>query len=149
MTLKRYVTAVAVAMGLLAAGLPLAGQGGDKYTARLGWVPISGAERANVTGKGSVSAALSGRKLSITGTFDGLPAPASVARLHGGVAKGARGPVIGDLVATRAVSGTISGAIDLTPQQLESLKLGRLYVQLHSEKGVAPDGSTLWGWLLR
>jgi hypothetical protein len=29
------------------------------------------------------------------------------------------------------------------------LKQGRLYVQLHSDKGVAPDGSNLWGWFLR
>jgi hypothetical protein len=112
-------------------------------------VPISGAERANVTGKGMATATLSGTKLAITGTFEGLAAPATVARLHQGIAKGARGPAIGDLQISKGPSGTISGSFNLTAEQLESLKQGRLYVQLHSEKGVAPDGSNLWGWFLR
>jgi hypothetical protein len=150
MTVKRYGAIVVVAAGLvLSTGILLSAQGGDKFTARLGWVPISGVDRANVTGKGSVSATLAGPKLSITGAFDGLAAPATAARLHRGVVKGARGAAIGDLVITKATSGTITGAVDLTADQLESLKQGRLYVQVHSEKGVAPDGSNLWGWLLR
>jgi hypothetical protein len=146
---KRRRLVALVAAAVIAAGAALAAQGGDKYTARLGWVPISGAERANVTGKGSVAATLSGSKLTITGSFDGLAAPANAARLHRGVAKGARGPAIGDLVVSKGTSGTISGSVDLTPEQVESLKQGRLYIQLHSEKGVAPDGSNLWGWLAR
>jgi hypothetical protein len=137
------------AAALVAAGTALGAQAGDKYTARLGWVPIAGAERANVTGKGSVTAAVAGSKLTVNGSFEGLAAPATVARLHRGVAKGARGPAIGDLVVSKATAGTISGSVDLTAEQLESLKQGRLYVQLHSEKGVAPDGSNLWGWFLR
>jgi hypothetical protein len=40
----------------------------------------------------------------------------------------------------------VSATLDLTPQQIESLKKGRLYLQIDSEK--APDGN-LWGWLLR
>jgi len=34
----------------------------------------------------------------------------------------------------------------LTPEQVQSLKKGQLYIQIYSEK--APDGN-LWGWLLR
>lgn len=125
-------------------------QAGEKYVARLASVPIAGPiERPNVTGKGTTTATLSGRKLTINGSFEGLAAPATVARLHRGVAKGARGNPIADLTVTKAASGTISGSVDLTPEQLESLKQGRLYVQLHSEKGVAPDGSNLWGWFLK
>ena len=125
-------------------------QAGEKYVARLASVPIAGpTERPNVTGKGTTTAVLSGRKLTITGSFEGLAAPATVARLHRGVAKGARGNPIADLTVTKAASGSISGSVDLTPDQLESLKQGRLYVQLHSEKGVAPDGSNLWGWFLK
>jgi hypothetical protein len=132
---------------LLCLSVSLSAQGGDKFTARLGWVPISGAERANVTGKGSATATLSGRKLSISGSFEGLAAPATEARLHQGVAKGARGAAIVDLTITKAASGTISGTVDLTGEQVAALREGRLYVQVHSEKGVAPDGSNLWGWL--
>jgi hypothetical protein len=149
MTVKsRGALALAFA-ALLAAGAALAAQSADKFTARLAWVPISGADRANVGGKGTATATLSGTKLAISGTFDGLPAPATVARLHEGVAKAARGPAIGDLVISKGTGGTISGGVALTPEQIASLKQGRLYVQVHSEKGVAPDGSTLWGWLLR
>jgi len=137
------------AAALVAAVAAVGAQTGDKYTARLGWVPIAGAERANVTGKGAATATLAGTRLTITGSYEGLAGAATIARLHRGVAKGARGPAIGDLVVTKGTTGTISGSVDLNPQQLESLKQGRLYVLLHSEKGVAPDGSSLWGWFLR
>ena len=148
---------VVVAMAIVVAGLwwanPLAGQGGDKgdkYTARLGWVPTTGQDRANVTGKGTATATLSGTKLSISGTFEGLAAPATIAQLHRGVAKGARGPtMLADLMITKATSGTISGSANLAPIDLDALKQGKLYIQVHSEKGVAPDGSNLWGWLLK
>jgi hypothetical protein len=148
MTVKsRGVVPWAVAV-VLAAGV-LSAQSAEKYTARLAWVPISGADRANVTGKGTATATLTGSKLAITGTFEGLAASATVARVHEGIAKGARGPAIGDLVISKGTSGTISGGIALTKEQLEGLKQGRLYIQVHSEKGVAPDGSNLWGWFLR
>jgi hypothetical protein len=47
---------------------------------------------------------------------------------------------------TKAISGSVTGTLELTAQQVQSLRAGRLYVQIHSEK--APDGN-LWGWLLR
>lgn len=149
MTVKVRGVAVLALAAMLAAAGALSAQGADKYTVRLGWVPISGADRANVTGRGSATATLSGSKLAITGSFEGLAASATVARLHEGIAKGARGPAIADLVITKGTSGTISGGVALTAEQLASLKQGRLYIQVHSEKGVAPDGSNLWGWLLR
>lgn len=149
MTNQRIARLVFAAGLACFAGLAMA-QSGDRYTARLGWVPTAGAaDRANVTGRGTATATLAGTKLSISGTFDGLAAPATVARLHEGVAKGARGRAITDLTVSKAANGTLTGAADLTKEQLESLKQGRLYVQIHSEKGVAPDGSNLWGWFLR
>jgi hypothetical protein len=128
----------------------VAAQAGDKYNARLGWVPTAGPnDRVNVTGKGTATATLSGRKLAISGSFEGLAGPATVARLHRGIAKGARGNPIADLTVTKAASGMLSGSVDLTPEQVESLRQGKLYVQIHSEKGVSPDGSNLWGWFLK
>ena len=149
---SRALAAIALAMALTGtlATISLAAQSGDKYTAQLRWVPTAGpADRVNVIGKGAATAVLSGRKLTITGSFEGLAGPATVARLHRGVAKGARGNPIADLTITKAASGTISGSVDLMPDQIEALKQGKLYVQVHSEKGVAPDGSNLWGWLLK
>ena len=126
-------------------GSALVAQSGDKYTARLGWVPITGAERANVTGKGSVTATLSGTKLAMTGTFEGLAGAATVARLHAASPKARAGRSIVDLTISKAASGRSPARLDLTADQVEGLKQGRLYVQVHSEKGVAPDGSNLWG----
>ena len=135
---------------LTGSALPLTAQSGEKFTARLAWVPTAGAaDRVNVTGKGSATGTLTGRKLAITGSFEGLAAPATIARLHQGVAKGARGAAIMDLTVSKAASGMLSGSVDLTTAQVDALRQGKLYVQLHSEKGVAPDGSNLWGWFLK
>jgi len=102
--------------------------------------------QATVAGKGTVTATLTGaRKLSLTGTFEGLRSPATLAQVHKSPVPGVRGPVVFDLSASKDTSGTISGSIDLTEAQVTDLEKGRLYVQLHSEK--APDGN-LWGWLM-
>jgi hypothetical protein len=145
----RRFAAVAIALTAVALPLPLSAQTTETYTARLGWVPTTPADRPNVIGKGSATATLAGRKLTIAGSFEGLAAPATIAQIHRGIAKGARGASIGDLMVTQAASGKLSGSIDLTAEQLEALKQGKLYIQLHTSKGVQPDGSTLWGWFLR
>jgi len=146
--MTRCFAIVAIAFAATALATPVFAQA-DTYTARLGWVPTTPNDRPNVTGKGSATATLAGRKLTVSGSFEGLAAPATVARLHGGIAKGARGAAIADLTVTQAAAGKLSGEIDLTPQQIEALKQGKLYVQLHTAKGVPPDGSTLWGWFLK
>jgi hypothetical protein len=140
---------VALTLSAVALSPYLGAQGTETYTARLGWVPTTPTDRPNVIGKGSATATLAGRKLTISGAFEGLAAPATVARLHRGIAKGARGAAIGDLTVTQAASGKLSGSVDLTAEQVEALKQGKLYVQLHTAKGVPPDGSTLWGWFLK
>ena len=73
----------------------------------------------------------------------GLRSPATVAHIHRGV-PGIQGPAILDLIVTKSTTPTISGTVDLTPQMVEDLKNGQLYVQLNSER--APDGN-LRGWL--
>jgi hypothetical protein len=140
------VVAIAVAVGAWGAGSARA-QGADKFAARLGWVPTAGVDR--VTGKGSATATLSGTSLSLAGSFEGLGGPATIARLHHGIAKGARGKPIADVKVPLATSGTFSATVTLTGEQVDALKQGRLYLQLHGDKGLAPDGANLWGWFLR
>jgi hypothetical protein len=53
---------------------------------------------------------------------------------------------VGDLVVSKAVKGTVSGSVMLTPDQAKALREGRLYIELASEK--APEGN-LWGWILK
>jgi hypothetical protein len=117
------------------------------FKTRLAPVPIDVSMQATVAGSGSVTAVLTGTKLAITGTFDGLKSPATIAQIHKSPVRGVRGPNVLDLTVTKtdASSGTIAGAFDLTSIQIADLEKGRLYVQLHSE--TAPDG-TLWGWLM-
>ena len=87
---------------------------------------------------------LDGARLPVTGTFAGMKSAATIAQMHFG-ARGVRGPVEFDLTVENAPSGTISGSATLTKAQLDSLRKGWFYVQIHAEK--APDGN-LWGWLL-
>jgi hypothetical protein len=131
----------------MAAGAALA-QTAETFTAYLDWVPISGAERNDVAGRGAATATLSRSQLKIEGCFAGLPAAATRASLHAGVAIGARGPAIAELTIAKNADGTFDGAVDLDRDQRAALLAGHLYIQLHSERGVAPDGATLWGWLL-
>ena len=118
------------------------------FGARLDWVPISGAERNDVSGTGSIRATLTRSRLEITGCFEGLPAAATRASLHRGVATGARGPAIAELTVTANAAGTLSGNVDLSREQRDALLAGHLYIQLHAQRGVAPDNAVLWGWLL-
>ena len=116
-----------------------------QYRARLSVVPIDIPMQSAIAGSGSVTATLKGTTLAISGTFAGLKTPATAARVHRGPKTAMRGPAIGDLSVTAATSGTVSGSIELTREQIDDLAAGRIYVQVHSQK--APDGN-LWGWLL-
>jgi hypothetical protein len=145
----KFTATTAVFAGLLSALIlssppTVSAQSARNYRTRLSPVPMDLAMAATVGGSGSATAVLNGTKLTVTGTFDGLKSPATIVQLHRGQ-RGVRGPAVLDLQATKATSGTISGTVDLNPQQLQDLQNSRLYIQLHSEK--APDGN-LWGWLM-
>jgi len=116
-----------------------------QYRARLSVMPLDIAMQATMAGTGSITATVKGTTLAVNGTFGGLKTAATAVRVHRGPRMAVRGPAVGDLTATPAVSGTISGSIELNKSLIEDLAAGRLYVQLHSEK--APEGN-LWGWLL-
>jgi CHRD domain len=125
---------------------PGASQTSERYRVRLTTVPMDGGMRNTVAGNGSAAATLTGAKLSVAGTFDGLKSPATSAQLHSGVAKGVRGGAVANLEISKSTKGSISGSVDLTPDQVKGLREGRLYIEVASEK--APEGN-LWGWLLK
>ena len=158
-----YVKACLVTLALCAGLSSLALAQGDKYEARLAPAPPLGlrGERgtdrptpaSHVAGLGKAVATLSGRKLTVSGSFDKMASPATVAKVGLGLAPGARLDLLWDLTITKApqgtpagTSGTIAGSIDLTPAQVDALKKGKLYVQINSEG--APNGHLL-GWLLK
>jgi hypothetical protein len=122
-------------------------QAAETFKARLSPVPINISMMATIAGSGSLTATLSGKQLTIQGTFEGLRSPATTARIHRGP-KGIPGPVVPDfeLTVTKATKGAIDGTIELAPDQIADLRKGQWYVQIQSEG--APDGN-LWGWLLK
>ena len=138
----RVLTAVVIAIATLSSGRIVFAQT-TNYKARLAPVPVANL-RDGITGLGSATATLAGRSLSVRGTFDGMKSAATIAQIHLGP-RGIRGPVMFDLKLTKGTSGTLTGTFTLTPEQVEAVKAGRFYIQVHSES--APDGN-LWGWLL-
>lgn len=134
-----------VCAALVLATQSASGQAAQAFRARLSPVPIDLTMQATVAGTGAVTATLTGSRLAINGTFEGLKSPATTAAIHRSPARGVRGPALAMVTASRGTSGTITGSIELSAQQVADLRAGRLYLQLHSEK--APDGN-LWGWLL-
>jgi hypothetical protein len=120
-------------------------QGAELFKARLSPVPINISMMSTIAGTGLLTATLKGKQLTIQGSFEGLRSPATTVQIRRGP-KGIRGPAILDLMVTKAEKGTVSGSLELTPDQITDLRNGRLYVQIQSER--APDGN-LWGWLLK
>jgi hypothetical protein len=122
-------------------------QTAEIFKARLSPVPINISMMSTIAGTGSLTATLTGKQLTIQGTFEGLRSPATTAQVHR-AQKAIPGPAIPnlELMVTKAERGAVSGTLDLTQDQITDLRNGRLYVQIQSER--APDGN-LWGWLLK
>src|SRR5436305_588556 len=73
---KRFLKPlVCVVVGLVS----VSAQSSRTFKTRLSPVPIDVSMQANIAGSGSVTAVLNGTKLSITGTFEGLKSPATIA----------------------------------------------------------------------
>lgn len=141
--MRRQILFTGVAVASLTLGFAEAQTA--RFEGRLSVVPIDPQTAPDVTGVGRVTAELRGRNLSISGEFEGLQGPATEARLHSGIATGVRGEPLAELAVQGDTAGTITAEVQLTTEQVDALRAGRMYVQLHSDR--APDGN-LWGWLL-
>jgi hypothetical protein len=137
------LVAMALALAVALSVSPLSAQA--PYRARLSMVPTDLPMQATIAGAGVATATLKGSTLTVNGTFSGLKTPATIVQVRRSPKAGMRGVPIGDLTATQDTSGTITGSLELTKEQIDDLAAGRLYIQLHSQK--APDGN-LWGWLM-
>jgi hypothetical protein len=141
---QRWGALTAAGVGLICLAYSVTAQ--DTYKARLSALPGDAKTVKDMAGIGSATATLAGTKLTVNATFEGLKTNATKAELRDGGVGGVRGPAIADLTITKAMKGTVTGSIGLTPPQIDHLKKGGLYVQIYSEK---PTDGTLWGWLLR
>jgi hypothetical protein len=137
---SRFLAAAAI--GLLSCGSALAA---DTYRTNLGPMPLDEAVKKNMLGRGDAAATLDGKDLTVSGSFAGLPSPATAAHLMVGTAIGVPGTESLALTVTQGVSGTVSGKLSLTAKQAAAFRTGKLYIQIDSQK--APTGN-LWGWLL-
>lgn len=117
----------------------------EVYQARPSPLGVTNATVDTTTGAGNVTATLATNRLTIEATFEGLTGAATTANIRRGP-KGIPGPVVFELKAPAASSGTINASFDLTPDQVQDLREARLYLQIHSER--APEGS-IRGWLLK
>ncbi len=133
-------TAFVIAVLLAQAAAPPA----TSFRARLSPVPVETSTASKITGTGTVTATLDGGRLTIAGTFRGMKSPATIAQVHMGQ-RGVRGPVEFDLQVDKSPDGNVSGVITLTKIQIDTLRRGWYYIQIHAQD--APDGN-LWGWLL-
>lgn len=127
----------------LAAGLALAGcaemsemmGGKQNFSADL----TGGQEVPPVTtaGRGSATASLSGDTLDYTVQFSGLSGPATGAHFHGPASPGQNAGVQVN-IGQGGLTSPIEGSAQLTDQQIDDLKAGRYYINIHTAKN--PNG---------
>ncbi len=117
----------------------------ESFDFRLSPGPRLVGTRADSSGSGQVAAKLVGNSLTLSGSYQGLLATPTMARLLMGSAPGVRGPRIADLTVSPATSGSVSGSIKLSGAQLAAFHKGGLYVEIDSAE--APEGD-LWGWVM-
>jgi len=129
----------------------------ETFEARLTPFPVIG---GNTGGMGQATATLTGTTLEVSGSYTGLnfragrggdltPVSATSARLHAGPVTAVSGDAFADLTLTSegtGDTGTISGSLDLTAEQVDMLRNGQVYAQIDTEEAT---GGQLWGWFLQ
>jgi hypothetical protein len=139
--MKKLIVKRLVAGAAIVASLALAGCAGLRDNMP-DWMPGSGAIKVNLTGSeevpplnvpgsgsGSFRVAEDG---TVTGSVTTKDVAGTMAHIHRG-AKGTNGPVIVPLDKNGDTYSVPAGR-KLTPQQIEDLKAGRLYVNVHTTR---------------
>lgn len=139
---RRYGSLLTFALLVLGSAYATA-QDMNSLHGRLSPLPVTSATVKTITGQGQVTAKLNGSTLTISGSFEGMNSPATMAHIHLGP-KAVPGPVILRLDVSASSSGTVSGNLTLSPEQVRALHGESFYVQIHSETN--PEGE-LRGWL--
>ncbi|HET9451505.1 MAG TPA: CHRD domain-containing protein [Aggregicoccus sp.] len=126
-----------VLLGLVA--LVLAGCGDDdEFEAEL----TGGKERptpVSTSATGTVEATLEELTLTVAGTFEGLSGPATGAHIHGPASEEEAAGILCPLVATADRSGTVIGTCLFTEEQVDQLRDGRMYVNVHTAANPAGE----------
>ncbi len=121
-----------------------AAQAGDTFAVRLSVVPVDARTTLTTSGTGSVRAVLIEDQLFLTGAFEGMGSAAIAAHIHSGRA-GQRGPIAFQLSVSRSSGGVLGGSVRLTDEEVQALRDGAYYIQVHTEGN---PGGELRGWIL-
>lgn len=119
-------------------------QSGERFHGRLSVLPVDVATARTMSGSGEAHATLMGNSLVITGTFEGLSSPATVAHIHQ-APLARRGPMAFTVEVTTGTNGEISGSLELDDAQRQALRNSEYYVQIHTETNT---GGEIRGWLI-
>ena len=119
-------------------------QSGERFHGRLSVLPVDVATAQTMSGSGEAHATLTGNSLVITGTFEGLSSPATVAHIHQ-APLARRGPMAFTVEVTTGTNGEISGSLELDDAQRQALRNSEYYVQIHTETNT---GGEIRGWLI-
>ena len=119
-------------------------QSGERFRGRLSVLPVDVATAQTMSGSGEARATLTGSFLVITGTFEGLSSPATVAHIHQ-APPARRGPVAFTLDVTTGTNGEITGSLELDDAQRQALRNSEYYVQIHTDNNT---GGEIRGWLM-
>ena len=139
-------TRILILFGLLGLWCATPGaQGDERFRGRLSVLPVDVATARTMSGSGEAHATLTGNSLVITGTFEGLSSPATVAHIHQ-AAPARRGPVAFTVEVTTAISGEVSGILELDDAQIQALRNSEYYIQIHTENNTVGE---IRGWLMR
>ena len=152
MAMHRVRSLVVIVVTLLVTTAVAFGQLGAPFSGTL--EPVSEADEA--AGTGFLYSVLDyypeGPKLMVNGTFEGMTSAATVAHLHRATLGPddpngpTPGPKVFDLVVSPDTNGTLNGSFWVSEEQVEDLKAGWYYVQVHSQGN--PAGA-LRGWLIQ
>ena len=133
MIARRFSLALLAAATLAAAGCGMTGMSDSKPAGGTMNVPLSGSAQVppnNSTAVGMARIDLSGMNLKWTITYSGMTGPVTAGHFHGPAAAGANAGVV--LPFTGSMASPIEGSATLTQAQLDQLKAGLWYVNLHT-----------------
>ncbi len=144
MSKKHQIVALVYLASIVLGTAMLGAQSSERFKGRLSRLPVDRPTAPQLRGQGSVEATLNGDELVLTAKFEGLSSPATAAHIHRApVAR--RGPVAFTVEVPAVATGELRDTITLTNAQLEQLREGLYYLQIHTEGN---PGGELRGWLL-
>lgn len=122
---KKSLLAVASVLALSACG------DSDTFEATL-----SGAKEkptaVTTTATGDAKAVIEGTTVTVTGNYSGLSGPATLAHIHGPADVNTAAGVLCALTVPSAAAGTITGTCTLTAEQIQNIRDGLTYVNIHT-----------------